>query len=73
MSHMVKVKLQAKIKLKSLGKNDRLRITDAIVFWGINPDNITLDVKQLKGSRLWRLRLGGWRVIFNRQDTIKIY
>lgn len=72
MSYTVKIKRQAKRKLKSLGKNDRLRITNAIVSLGKNPDDATLDVKQLSGSHLWRLRIGGWRIIYDRQDTVKI-
>ncbi|MEA3467291.1 MAG: type II toxin-antitoxin system RelE/ParE family toxin [Thermodesulfobacteriota bacterium] len=72
MSYAVKIKRQAKRKLKSLGKNDRLRIADAIVSLGLNPDDATLDSKQLKGSHLWRLRIGGWRIIYDRQDSVKI-
>jgi len=72
MSYTITIKRQARHKLKSLGKPDRLRITDAIVFLGANPDDPALDIKQLKGSRLWRLRVGGWRIIYDRQDTVKI-
>lgn len=72
MSYIVKIKRQARRKLKALDKKDRLRITDAITSLGVNPDDMTLDTKQLKGSRLWRLRVGGWRVIYDRQDTMKI-
>ena len=72
MSYTVKIKRQVKRKLKSLGKNDRLRIVDAIISLGLNPDDVTLDSKQLKGSHLWRLRIGRWRIIFDRQDFVKI-
>jgi len=72
MSYTVKLKRQARRKLKGLGKKDRLRIVDAIVFLGLNPDDSTLDTKQLKGSHLWRMRVGGWRVIFDRQDSLRI-
>ena len=72
MSYTVKIKRQAKRKLQILNRQDRLRITDAIISLGNNPDDETLDLKQLKGSRLWRLRIGRWRVIYDRQDTVKI-
>ncbi len=72
MSYTVKIKRQARRKLKSLGKRDRLRITDAISSLGIDPDDATLDIKQLTGSNLWRLRVGGWRILYDRQDYMKI-
>lgn len=37
-----------------------------------NPDDPILDVKQLAGSWLWRLRVGTWRVIYDRQDEVRI-
>jgi mRNA interferase RelE/StbE len=72
MSYTIKIKRQAKRKLKSLGKKDRLRITDVISSLGVDPDDVMLDTKQLTGSRLWRLRVGGWRIIYDRQDYMKI-
>jgi len=39
----------------------------------LNPDDKELDVKKLEGEEgLFRLRVGGWRVIFDRQDELKI-
>ena len=72
MSYTVQIKQQARRKLKSLGRVDRLRISDVIVSLSINPDDTTLDIKQLKGSRLWRLRIGGWRIIYDRQNLLRI-
>lgn len=31
-----------------------------------------LDIKKLEGEPFWRLRVGGWRVIFDRQDEVRI-
>ena len=32
-----------------------------------------MDVKKLEGEEdLFRLRVGGWRVVFDRQDELKI-
>lgn len=72
MSYTVKIKRQARRKLKNLGRRDRLRIVDAIMYLGVNPDEAALDTKQLKGSHLWRMRIGGWRIIFDRRDTLRI-
>jgi mRNA interferase RelE/StbE len=39
----------------------------------LNPDDGKLDVRKLEGEEaLFRLRVGGWRVIFDRQDELKI-
>jgi mRNA interferase RelE/StbE len=39
----------------------------------LNPNDEKLDVKKLEGMEgLFRLRVGGWRVIFDRQDELKI-
>ena len=58
--------------LKSLSKTDRNRITEKIVMLGSNPDSLQLDIKPLLGSNCYRLRVGKWRVIFSRDDSIKI-
>jgi mRNA interferase RelE/StbE len=58
--------------LKSLTRNERLRIADKIDQLAVNPDDLELDVKPLEGSELFRLRVGGWRVIFARFDTLKV-
>jgi len=51
MSYTVKIKRQAQHKLKSLGKKDRLRITDVISSLGVDPDDVMLDTKQLTGDK----------------------
>ncbi len=66
------IKEQARKKLQSLAKPDRLRIADKISQLGYDPDNPELDVRKLEGDPGWRLPVGGWRVIFDRQDTVKI-
>lgn len=48
--------------LRKLGRKDRERIRAAIEKL---PDG---DIKRLRGpERLWRLRVGEWRVIFDRR------
>jgi len=53
--------------LRRLGRRDRERISVAI---GKLPQG---DVKLLRGpERLWRLRVGDWRVIFDRLDAERV-
>jgi hypothetical protein len=53
--------------LRRLGRQDRERISTAI---GALPKG---DVKLLRSpERLWRLRVGGWRVIFDRLDAERV-
>ncbi len=37
-----------------------------------NPDDPALDISKLAGSIYWRLRVGSWRVIYDRQDALRI-
>ena len=39
---------------------------------GFDPDDPALDVKKLRGEPFYRLRVGNWRVIFDRQEAVKI-
>jgi mRNA interferase RelE/StbE len=53
--------------LRRLGRRDRERIKVAI---DTLPEG---DVKLLRGAeRLWRLRVGEWRVIFDRRDSERV-
>jgi len=72
MPYTVIIAAQARKKLLALGKPDRLRITDKINQLGYNPDDPGLDVKKLEGESGWRLRVGRWRVIFDRHELVKI-
>lgn len=72
MNYTIFIKRQAQKKLKSLSKGDRLRLTEKIVCLGHNPNNAELDIKPLQGESYYRLRVGNWRIIFDKQDDIKI-
>ena len=72
MSYTIIIKQQARKKLQGLAKPDRLRIADKINQLGDNPDAPGLNVKKLEGEPGWRMRVGGWRVIFDRQNELKI-
>jgi len=72
MKYKLLIKREADRVLRKLGTNDRLRITEKIVQLGANPDDSALDIKPLQGESFLRMRVGGWRVVFDRQDKLKI-
>ncbi|MDZ7736183.1 MAG: type II toxin-antitoxin system RelE/ParE family toxin [Gammaproteobacteria bacterium] len=72
MANTLRIRRAAKRKLQSLPARDRYRITDAIAMLGNNPDDDSLDNRQLSGSELWRPRIGRWRVIYDRSDELRI-
>lgn len=71
-SYTLLIRPQARKKLQSLPRPDRFRISEKLTQLGQNPDDATLDVKKLEGEPYFRLRVGGWRVIFDRQDAVRI-
>jgi mRNA interferase RelE/StbE len=72
MSYELVINKQARKALKSLSRIDRNRITEKIVMLGRNPDDRSLDIKRLQGEPYYRLRVGQWRIIFDRNDELKI-
>jgi len=70
--YQIKLHKQASKKLKSLNTKDRLRVVDKIVELSQDPDSSTLDIKKLIGEPFHRLRAGNWRIIFHRDDILKI-
>ena len=73
MRYTLLIKKQAKKVLQSLARTDRNRIAEKIKLLGENPDNPILDIKPLQGSEnLHRLRVGQWRIVFDRDDEVKI-
>lgn len=66
------IRPQAKKKLQSLPRTDRFRIAEKLEQLGRNPDDSSLDIKKLEGELYFRLRVGNWRVIFERHDNVKI-
>lgn len=71
-SYQVLIQSQAKKKLQSLPRPERFRIAEKIMQLGRNPDDETLDIKKLEGEPYFRLRVGNWCVIFDRQDAVRI-
>ena len=72
MRYTLLIKKQAKKALQSLVRTDRNRIAEKIKLLGDNPDNPILDIKPLQGEPYYRLRVGQWRIIFDRDDEVKI-
>ncbi|ALQ50483.1 type II toxin-antitoxin system RelE family toxin [Nitrosomonas ureae] len=66
------IRSQAKKKLQSLSRSDRFRIAEKLEQLGRNPDDSSLDIKKLEGEPYFRLRVGNWRIIFERHDVVKI-
>lgn len=72
MSYTLLIKKQAKKALQSVPQPDRTRIAEKIVLLGKDPDDPILDIKKLKGEPYFRLRVGSWRIIFDRDDEVRI-
>lgn len=72
MPYSVLIRPQARKKLQSLSRPDRVRIAEKIHQLGDNPDNPALDTRRLEGEPYYRLRVGGWRVIYDRDDTVRV-
>jgi mRNA interferase RelE/StbE len=71
-SYTLLIKKQAKKMLQCLPRPEKNRIAEKIVLMGDDPDDISLDIKKLQGEPYFRLRVGKWRIIFDRDDEIKI-
>ena len=72
MTYSVKIRKQAKKILDSLPNKLKSRIAEKIYILGHNPDNKILDIESLTNSNLLRLRGGSWRIVFSRDDYIKV-
>lgn len=72
MQYAVAIRRQAQKKLQSLSRPDRARIAEKIYQLGLNPDDPALDVKRLQSEPYYRLRVGDWRIIFDRQDAVRV-
>lgn len=70
--YTILIQRAAKKKLLLLPVPIRTRIVGHIQMLGNNPDDMRLDIKKLQGMEGFRLRVGQWRVIFKREDQLKI-
>jgi mRNA interferase RelE/StbE len=74
MTYDLTIHKQARKKLLAMPANHRHKVAQAIHSLGANPDSPLLDLKLMQGSAatLWRMRVGDWRVIYDRNDALKI-
>ncbi len=72
MPYALLIRRQARKKLQSLPRGERARVAEKINQLGQNPDDPLLDIKPLSGLSLYRLPVGAWRVIFGRQDEVRV-
>ena len=72
MPYTIVMRRQAQKKLQSLPRDERIRLAEKINQLGLNPDDPALDTKRLSGVPLYRLRVGDWRIIYDRQDAVQI-
>ena len=72
MSYSIIIKKQAKKKLQSLSQQERVRIVEKIEYLRLDPEHPNLDIKKLAGSNFFRLRVGDWRIIFDKQEEVRV-
>lgn len=72
MPYTIVMRRQAQKKLQNLPRDERIRLAEKINQLGHNPDDPALDTKRLSGVPLYRLRVGDWRIIYDRQDAVQI-
>lgn len=72
MRYKILINRQVKKKFLSLSRKDRSRIAEKIEFLTVELNHPKLDIKKLMGQNNYRLRVGNWRIIFTKDDIIKI-
>lgn len=72
MPYTVVIRREADRTLRRLDRATRARIAEKIVALGDDPGDPALDVRPLQGEARFRLRVGGWRIIFERQDAVRV-
>ena len=70
MAWQIKIYSDVRKRIARLPEKERIRLVEAISFLGDNPFHG--DVKPLQGRSLWRLRVGGWRVLFRIEKQERI-
>lgn len=69
--YQVKFTKTAFKNLKKIQREDQQNILDQIELLAVSPDQKS-NVKKLTNSAYYRLRVGNYRIIFDREDTLKI-
>ena len=73
-NHEIRITKRASKQLNKLSATIREKIAEQIYLLGLDPDNPNLDIKSLTNDpdAKLRLRVGNYRVKFNRDGEIKI-
>ena len=73
MGYRIEYRREAVRYLERLSPRDRDRILNSIESLGENPDSRNLDIKRLKNRPGFRLRVGQYRVLYERfEDRLMI-
>lgn len=72
MTYTLMIHKDADKVLRKMDRPTRYRVAEKIQALGDNPDDPALDIKPLTGTDRYRMRLGDWRVIFDRLETVKV-
>jgi mRNA interferase RelE/StbE len=70
--YKLEIKKSAQKKLLQLPSKQREQIFTQLDDLAENPENQQLDVKKLTSRPGFRLRVGNWRVIFERNDSLRV-
>lgn len=68
--YVVTIRKVAQKKLLSLPERQRHVIAEAISKLRKDPDDACLDIKKLSGRSEHRMRIGSWRIIYERNDFL---
>lgn len=56
--------------LNRMPASEARRIRSKVLQYAVDPASLANNVKKLKDSRYYRLRIGDWRVIFGEDGTV---
>lgn len=63
---------QALKKLRTLPEKQQVFISQAIEFLALDPDDDRLHITKLGGRSGYRVRVGNWRIMYERDDCLRI-
>ena len=69
--YRLKMRNKALKTLARMSGGDRCRVSGRLERLAENPDRRDADVAPLRGYPGFRLRVGGWRVVFSRDDAAR--
>ena len=69
--HRIRMRNKALKTLSRMSGGDRRRVLGRLERLAENPDRRDVDVAPLRRYPGFRLRVGGWRVVFSRNDAAR--